>query len=1038
MHMERLPSSEPSGNRAQPVKPRFTNAPDQILSAWTALEVLSPPKPFKRKTDLAEGDAKKIRDLHEQHLPWEMDVDSLENYRTYYQIVLGSLRLGEAVKRLTKKYGDTRFEPPATEGESVLATVVVDRTGMPAREPAAIISSFAWGVPVALRDGLAALSGWEEQEHVLTKGLCERLLRCDANGAPLPLNSATIDKSYCWLIEQLGLDADLVKPPRFCVLSYRHVKSPDPPEPLLLNSFFLDDLARARGLFGSRKATPSLRKYMGVDKPAFRHNLLSDDEAVMEAVAPSLFPLGRWPGKGRHPLALLQQAAVNLAMSLSGAPGVMAVNGPPGTGKTTLLRDVVAANVVSRARQMVHFDDPAKAFSATGEKVNTGGSAWLYPSQLAPELHGYEMLVASSNNKAVENVSAELPVLDAIAEDAGDLRFFKTVSDKLLGRETWGLIAAVLGNAKNRGVFRQTFWWDKDCGMYPYLSHASGTPRPVEDKHPETGETVKRPPRVVVDEDAPQGRGEALRRWQQERERFAAAFETSQVVQNLLADVRHYLLNGDRLREDAECKRAALESQIGTRPGWLGRLFRTPRYKGWRDECQRLEADLKQAEFENQQVEKQFATAARAILQSQGSDIAAGGCATGEATPSELVKTLQRTMGNRLVDESFPERSHGAKQLLAPWFDEQAHRTRDDVFVAAMKVHKAFIAAAAKPLRHNIGGLMHMFDGHGLADSEKSTLLAELWSSLFLVTPVVSTTFASVGRMFGGLPPESLGWLLIDEAGQATPQAAVGALMRTRRAVVVGDPLQVEPVVPLSDRLTQAICRSLDVDPNAFNAPEASVQTLADAATQYMAEFDGIQGSRTVGVPLLVHRRCADPMFSVSNAIAYGNLMVQAVPVRPSKIRDLLGPSCWIDVQGTGDDKWCPAEGSNTLCLLERLTALDGVPDLYIVTPFVAVQTNLRRLIRQSGVLKRWGVTNENWVNERVGTVHTVQGREAEAVIFVLGAPGVEQAGARRWAGGRPNLLNVAATRAKEALYVIGNRELWRRTGVFEELDKKT
>ena len=51
---------------------------------------------------------------------------------------------------------------------------------------------------------------------------------------------------------------------------------------------------------------------------------------------------------------------------------------------------------------------------------------------------------------------------------------------------------------------------------------------------------------------------------------------------------------------------------------------------------------------------------------------------------------------------------------------------------------------------------------------------------------------------------------------------------------------------------------------------------------------------------------------------------------------------------------------------------------------------------------------------ERVGTIHTVQGREAEAVIFVLGAPNADQTGARAWAGKEPNLLNVAVTRAKE------------------------
>lgn len=72
-----------------------------------------------------------------------------------------------------------------------------------------------------------------------------------------------------------------------------------------------------------------------------------------------------------------------------------------------------------------------------------------------------------------------------------------------------------------------------------------------------------------------------------------------------------------------------------------------------------------------------------------------------------------------------------------------------------------------------------------------------------------------------------------------------------------------------------------------------------------------------------------------------------------------------------------------------------------------------------------------------MGTVHTVQGREAEGVIFVLGAPDARQTGARGWAGGSPNLLNVAVTRAKECLYVVGNRSLWRAAGVFGELDRQ-
>lgn len=1066
------PPSDKRPRSAPGPKPPVTNDPQNVLRAWTALEVLSP-QGYRRETDLTAGDRTRIASLDRDHLPWEDGEKSRPGKRLFYELILGTIDLGPAVESLLKVYADRRPDTPSIKQKSPLASILLDKEGRPLDEETTLaISSFAWGVPIALQGDLKRLADWPVQELTLIKAFREKLFKRDKDGELMPLTKHAIHDLYRHLVEVLQLQGQEIAPPSFAVRRYEFFASKVPPEPSLLNSFYLEDLASARELASNGQLPHVLRFYLGVNAPARRFDLLADDVALQHLMQPARTPIGRWPGNGRFPLALLQQAAVNATADDLPETGLLSVNGPPGTGKTTLLRDIVAARLLERAMVMATFDNPAQAFVASDQVLQRTG-AKIVLHRLNPKLKGFEMVVASSNNKAVENVSAELPALDAIAPDAPNLRYFKSISDNVLQRPTWGMIAAVLGNSSNRYQFSQSFWRDEENGLSTYLNHVAGVPHFA--LEPQAGGApLKRPRKVITAEAPPNNAREALARWQVARTSFidsvnvarttqaelqrvhvdlvklvALAAELSSLARDLplleqeIEDLKSKITPARAATETADAAldqtTAARRAHQQQRPGFFAQLFQTQTARRWKRE----EDDLYQ-QYSVQVAEAESYRSALSKLQRTLEQTTRSHAekkqklADRQAAYQALVEQVRvscEKLSAPVPDAAFFAGEHTGIQTASLWFDQAQQRERDDVFEKAMALHRAFIDSAADPLRQNLSIFLESFGTRSLGTPQKDAMIADLWSSFFLVVPVVSTTFASVNRMFSRLDPEAVGWLLVDEAGQAVPQAAVGAIMRAKRAVVVGDPLQIEPVVTLPNSLTEEICGYFGIDPLKYNAPEASVQTVADRASPYTARFPIGSGHRDVGAPLLVHRRCDSPMFDVSNEIAYSNLMVQAK--RPAG-RDLpLGPSRWIDVVGKpGPDKWCANEGTKLVEMLQTLRGRGDAPDLYVVTPFVIVQDNLRRELQSSGVLREWMENPDAWLWEHVGTVHTVQGREAETVFFVLGAQASSQNGARAWAGGRPNLANVAVTRAKSALYVIGNRELWKSAGVFRTLDR--
>lgn len=232
------------------------------------------------------------------------------------------------------------------------------------------------------------------------------------------------------------------------------------------------------------------------------------------------------------------------------------------------------------------------------------------------------------------------------------------------------------------------------------------------------------------------------------------------------------------------------------------------------------------------------------------------------------------------------------------------------------------------------------------------------------------------------------------------------------------------------------------------------VSSNVQECVDYQTPLGQLSGSASdgnwIGIPLIVHRRCQDPMFSICNDMAYGGRMRSAVAGSTAATSDMnpasrLPSSCWYDVTGesssispraTGATKnqWRPAEGERLRRLLGKLLGAGTTPsedgidpqDILVISPFKAVADNIRSIYRD--VVAQ--LVGEEHANElaasHAGTVHISQGREADVVILVLGSqPGEVGAGSRRWANSTPNLLNVAVSRAKWRLYVIGNVRDW-------------
>lgn len=899
-------------------------------------------------------------------------------------------------------------------------------------------------------------------------------------------------------------------------------------------------------------------------------------------------PLGRWPSK--YSPALMQQVAINqVAGRLNQrceaegslhekgafpANDIVSVNGPPGTGKTTLLKDVIAANIVEKARILATVDDPDALF----EEIRLDGKPDGY-LQYAPKMYrikqeydainNLNIVLCSMNNTAVENISKELPdgkkffegLLDnekgifqgkgvnedyyelhklarsggkgdekskidadlyfsyaAIAQFAKSGKEAATKASLRVDPQAPGmLIAARLGKKGNIKTFRDEslkkvvlasdtnknhahlrnykearILFNEQYNLVERMFKQRALVSDIEDL--EVSLKVAEEKERSTKDDISAIEGDFL-------EAVASCARTAGFLRcpNSLGDLEDFetrLTNDRSAQSEISAAEAEVEKYSNEKHGlldWSARRKRKDANERLR-ECRRsyerslifgVSEDGKSHILDICEEYHQCLSAAgekESELREKIEEInkQLDGLKKQLDDPEKKAKEIGGEKALRRVDSALLEGIDSQcddTQLFNPApipnvdrsetnEDAALSKARDILFLRALQVTREFVLAS-KRVKFNLTNLGAIwgaketpkgdYDGEEVIVYDQKhviKVMPSLLQTLGIVTPIISTTFSSIRTVFKDVPiidsgKAPFGLLIVDEAGQAVPQAAVGAFARCRRAMVVGDPRQIPPVVtPELSAVRTRMKKQLEYSEGYFLSCEASVQRFADEVNPVgsMRETLNGKGELWVGCPLVVHRRCLSPMFDISNQISYGKSMINKTAEPSSNLnRFYSGCSQWINVPGQEakgkGNHFVEEQGACAAKIVfeafeKNVDKNAGTPNLYVITPFKSVVTGFQEYLKQEySKNNEAGNSRSNafdeFIKRNVGTVHSFQGKEADEVIFMLGCDN-SSSGAVNWVSA--NIVNVAASRAKYRLYVIGDSRVWMSNAVVAQM----
>ena len=364
----------------------------------------------------------------------------------------------------------------------------------------------------------------------------------------------------------------------------------------------------------------------------------------------------------------------------------------------------------------------------------------------------------------------------------------------------------------------------------------------------------------------------------------------------------------------------------------------------------------------------------------------------------------------------FPQEFHQQQQLLF-------ERSRQFLLLEAVSRKDEVIAS----LRTYIDVITPQWN------YEASRKFASSWSTILkdvsLLFPVFASTLHSIRNLLPYPDSGCIELLIVDEAGMIPLHQLFPALVRCNKAMVVGDPLQLEPIIPFSQSTIEKYHSSAFTKRGLSDTDyECYSPTAIYTATAYHRAAGVFDSSANTGdgIILTEHYRCASSIIAFSERLCRYGLVIKT----PEKLLKLNTNLIAYHVEGNYE-KHINSQEIEVICsLMEHLKA-NGYSifdknernTIGVISPYRAQADIISDRLQKS---------YSDLTPNSIGTVHTFQGGQKSVII--LSTRQCRAKDSLWFINRRPNLLNVAVSRAQELFILVGNLELLQESGGYTRM----